>query len=121
VDIRNNAMNIRTNTIVDKLHPGTDFAANGRDFVKRTVVLEAAGVLKRYKVSDKDIAYISNAVGDAFVAHYEGDENPALRPPFAKSKLGLWGRFIYSQQKYVIDGLWADLPPADNHTSFQLQ
>jgi hypothetical protein len=83
-------------------------------------MLEAASILKKYRVSAKDTNYIAGAVGDAFAAHYEGDENPSLRPPFDKSKLGLWGRFIYSRQKYVLDGLWEDLPPADNNVGFSL-
>jgi len=120
VEIRNNTANIRTVTIVDKIYPGTDFAANATAFVKQTVMLEAAGVLRRYRVSEKDIAIIADAVGDAFTAHYYGDENPALRPPLDKSKLGLWGRFILSQQQYVLDGLWVDLPPADNNVSIRL-
>ncbi|MDR0448402.1 MAG: metallophosphoesterase [Treponema sp.] len=120
VEIKNNGVQIRTETIVDKIRPGTDFAVNAQAFVKKTVMLEAAKVLRKYKVSEKDADYIANAVGDAFTAHYSGDENPALRPPFDKSKLGLWGRFIYSQQKYVIEGLWVDLPPADNNVRINL-
>ena len=120
VEIRNNVINISTDTIVDKIHPGTDFAANAHAFVKKTVALEAAGVLKKYKVSDKDTVYIADTVGDAYAAHYEGDENPALRPLFETSKLGLWGRFIFKQQQYVFNGLWTDLPPADNNVSFEL-
>ena len=120
VDIKNNAVEIRSDLIVDQIHPGTDFAANARAFVKKTVKLEAIKTLKQYKVSDKDADYIADAVGDAFSAHYSGDENPALRPPFDTSKLGLWGRFIYSQEKYALDGLWTDLPPADNNARFNL-
>jgi UDP-2,3-diacylglucosamine pyrophosphatase LpxH len=112
--IKDDVLSIRSDAIADKLRPGTDFAANARAFFKRNIKLKAASVLKRFKVSDKDTDYIAGAVGDAFYAHYCGDENLALRPPFDKSRLGLWGRFIYSQQKYVIDGLWKDLPPADN-------
>jgi hypothetical protein len=119
-EIKNNVLNIRSLAIADKIHPGTDFSANARDFFKRTVKLKAASVLKRYRVSDKDTDYIANAVRDAFYAHYKGDENPALRPPFDKRNLGLWGRFIYSQQKYAIDGLWEDLPPADNDVQLPL-
>ena len=118
VEIKNNAIQIRTEAIVDKIHPGTDFAANADAFVKKTVMLEAEGVLRKYKVPARDAAYIANNVGDAFTAHYSGDENPALRPPFDRSKLGLWGRFVYGMQKYVMDGLWADIPPEDKNTSF---
>jgi len=115
VEINDNVMNIRTETIVDRLHPGTDFAPNATAFVKKTVMLEAANVLRKYKVSEKDIAIITDAVGDAFNAHYNGDENISLKKTVDKSKLGLWGRFILSQQQYVIDGLWEDLKPADNN------
>jgi len=113
VNIIDNVMEIRSDFIIDKIHPGTDFAHNAHAFVKRTVMLEASNVLKRYKVSDKDIAIITDAVGDAFAAHYSGNEDPSLRPALDKSKLSLWGRFILSQQKYALDGLWNDLPPPD--------
>ena len=120
LEIKDNAVNIRTETIVDKIHPGTDFAPNATAFVKRTVMLEAAGVLKKFKVSKNGIAVISDAVGDAFTAHYDGDENPALRPPLDKSKLGPWGRFVLGQQQYVLDGMWADPAPADNNVKLDL-
>jgi len=120
IRISNNTADVRTETIVDKIYPGTDFAANATAFVKNTVMLEAAGVLRGYKVSKKDIDIIADAVGDAFTAHYYGDENPALRPPLNKSKLGLWGRIVLKVQQYALDGLWADLPPADNNVTIRL-
>jgi predicted MPP superfamily phosphohydrolase len=115
VELKDNVMIILTDTIVDRLYPGTDFAPNAIAFVKKTVMLEAANVLGKYKVSEKDIAIITDAVGDAFNAHYSGDEDISLKKTVDKSKLGLWGRFILSQQQYVIDGLWEDLKPADNN------
>jgi UDP-2,3-diacylglucosamine pyrophosphatase LpxH len=120
VNIKNSAINIRTETIVDKLYPGTDFAPNATAFVKKTVMLEAANVLRKFKVPENDIAIITDAVGDAFNAHYSGDEDPSLRKTIDKSKLGLWGRFVLALQQYVIDGLWADLKPADNNVTLQL-
>jgi len=119
IEIKNNEMNIRTDTIVDKLHPETEFAPNAIAFVKKTVMLEAASVLRKFKVSEKDIAIITDAVGDAFNAHYNGDENASLKKNVDKSKLGFWGRFILGQQQYVIDGLWADLKPPDNNVKLQ--
>jgi hypothetical protein len=116
--IKDNVLIIRSDAIVDKIRPG--FAVDAQAFFKRNIKLKAASVLKKFKVSDKDTDYIAGAVADAFYAHYNGDENPALRPPFDKSKLNLWGRFIYSRQKYVIDGLWEDLPPADNNVRLSL-
>jgi len=120
IKIKDNVMQVRTETIVDKIYPGTDFGQSARAFTKRTIIYEALKTLKKYKASDKDADYLANAVGDAFIAHYEGDEDPSKRPPFDSSELGLWGRFLYSQYKYVLDGLWVDLPPADNNVDLGL-
>jgi len=120
VQISGGSMNIRSDFFIEKLHPGTDFAEKGHAFVKKTVMLEAANTLRKYKVSEKDIAIIADAVGDAFAAHYSGDENPALRPAIKKSKLGLWGRIVLSTQQYVLDGLWQDLDPKDINVTLVL-
>ena len=118
--IKDNTFTVKSVNIVDKIHPGTDFARNATDFVKATVVLEAFNTLKKYRVSDKDAEYIADAVGDAFVAHYKGDENPDERAVLDKSLLSFWGRFILFMQQYVLNGLWADLYPADNDAAFSL-
>ena len=120
VQLDSGMMNIRSDFFIEKLHPGTDFAEKGHAFVKKTVMLEAANTLRKYKVSEKDIAIIADAVGDAFAAHYSGDENPALRPAIQKSKLGLWGRIVLSTQQYVLDGLWQDLVPKDINITINL-
>ena len=120
VNIKDNVMNIKTDFIIDRIHPDTDFAANATAFVKKTVMLEAANVLKKFNVSQRNIDIITDAVGDAFTAHYSGDENPSLRKVLDKSKLSAWGKFILSQQQYVLDGLWLDLPPSDINVSLQL-
>ena len=112
---------VETETIVDKVYPDDEsFAENATAFVKKTVVFEAYNTLKKYKVSDKDSEYIADAVGDGFVAHYSGDEVTADKPDFDTSRLGLWGRIVYAIQKYVVDGLWVDLPPDDANVSFSL-
>ncbi|MCL2184576.1 MAG: metallophosphoesterase [Treponema sp.] len=120
VQIKNNTLTIRSDFIVDKLHPGTDFAAKAKSFVKQTVMLEASSTLRKFRVSENDIAIIADAVGDAFNAHYSGDENPGLRKTLDKSKLGLWGKFVLSVQQYVLDGLWKDLTPSDINLSISL-
>lgn len=120
-DIRNGTLDIKTDTIVYRLHPGTDFAENAKAFVKQTVYLEAFDTLKRYRVSDKDSDIIADAVSDAFIAHYYGDEDPSQRPELDKSRLGLWGRIVLAVQQYVLDGLWVDLPPADNNVTLNVR
>jgi hypothetical protein len=107
--------------IVDQLYPGTDFAINAQAFVKETVMLEAREVLKKYYVSDEDADIIASAVGDAFVAHYIGEEFRIERTDLDKSRLSLWGRIVLSTQQYVLNGLWDDLPPDDNSVTFGLE
>jgi predicted MPP superfamily phosphohydrolase len=118
--LKDGALTIETDTIVDKLKPGTDFADDATAFVKKTVKLEAISTLKEYKVPDKDAEYIAEAIGDAFVAHYAGDENLAEKPEFDPGKLGLWARIVFTIQKYVLDGTWIDLDPADNDITIRL-
>ena len=120
VSLKGGEMAVRSDVIAGKLRPGTDFEPEAAAFVKATVMKEAAATLKKYFVSDKDAAVIAGAVGDAFAAHYSGDEDPAQRPPLDESALSLWGRIVLSTQKYVLDGLWADLPPADVNVTLPL-
>lgn len=113
-------LEVRSATIVDRLRPGTDFEATAHDFVLATIASEAFDVSRGYHVSEGDSHYIADRVAPAFVAHYEGDEDPARKPAIDTGELSLWGRFIWSQQRYVVDGLWSDGPPADNDVILSL-
>ena len=119
--ITNNNLSVQSNTIIDQLRPGTNFTRESEAFVRKTIYSEAVSTLKKYFVTGSDADYIANAVSSAFVAHYNGDENASLRPAFDENKLSLWGRIVYSQEKYAIDGLWSDLSPADNNCTIPLQ
>ena len=118
--ISDNKITIKTDDILTKLHPNTDFADKANAFVKNSVVSTAYDTLRKYYISEADSKYISNYVGASFIAHYNGDENIKDRPVFDENKLNLWGRVVYSMEKYVIDGLWQDLPPADNNVILDL-
>lgn len=118
--IANNRFSVQSDTIVEDLHPDTDFAERAHAFVKATVELEAKATLKKYGVTGKDADIIASAVGDAFAAHYAGDENAAKRVEIDKSELSLWGRIVLATQGYVLDGLWADLQPGDYNVQFSL-
>lgn len=118
--LRDNDFSVSSVTVADKLHPGTEFARDAEAFVKETVAIEAVKTLKKFLVSDHDADIIADAVGDAFSAHYSGDEDEDKRPAFDEAELSLWGRIVYSTQRYALDGLWNDLPPADNNVAFSL-
>lgn len=119
--IKENKLQIKSDSLVDKLHPETNFAKESDEFVKKTIKIEALNTLRKYRVSPKDSDYISNAVAAAFSEHYKGDESIARKPAFETSKLDLWERFIYSQQKYVLEGLWKDKLPADVNIELDLK
>ncbi len=116
--IADNKFTVKTIHLIDSY--SMDFQTYANNFVKKTIYNEAYKTLIGYKVSATDADYISNTVADAYIAHYNGDENEADRVTLDKSKLNLWSRIVYSQYAYVIDGLWKDLPPADNNVTFSL-
>jgi 3',5'-cyclic AMP phosphodiesterase CpdA len=113
-DLGGQQLAIDSTMIVDELQPGTTFGSEARDFVLATIASEAFDVSRGYKVSEADSHYIAENVAPAFVAHYNGDENPAEEVAVDTGKLSLWGKFIWSQQRYVVDGLWVDVAPEDN-------
>jgi 3',5'-cyclic AMP phosphodiesterase CpdA len=118
--ISGGSLSVTSEKIVGEIHSGTSFAKDGETFVRETIYKEAIKTLKGYFVTGSDADYIANAVTDAFIAHYNGDENSANRPAFDENKLSLWGRLIYSQEKYVVDGLWKDIQPSDNNCVIDL-
>lgn len=113
-EISGDELSVRSETIVDRLKPGTSFGEDARAFVLATIASEAYDVSRGYNVAEDQSRYIADHVAPAFVAHYEGDEELSAKPPIDNSRLDLWGRFIWSQQRYVADGLWDDPAPADN-------
>lgn len=116
--ISNNSFTDKTERLIDGY--GAEFAASAEAFVKKTIYTEAYNTLKGYYVSDKDADYIANTVSDAYIAHYDGDEDAGNHVAIDTGKLSLWGRLIYSQYAYVIDGLWVDLKAADSNVTFSL-
>ena len=116
--ITNNKLTVKTDYLIDTYDK--EFAAQSMEFVKQTIYNEAYKTLKGYYVSDRDADYIANTVASSYVAHYDGDEGDAEKVTIDKSRLNLWGRIIYSQYEYVINGLGVDLPPDDSNCTFSL-
>ncbi|PKQ19867.1 MAG: hypothetical protein CVT66_08045 [Actinobacteria bacterium HGW-Actinobacteria-6] len=119
-DLGGQKLAIDSAMIVDELRPGTDFGSKARDFVLATIASEAFDVSRGYKVSEVDSQYIAENVAPAFVAHYNGDEDPSEEVAVDTGELSLWGKFIWSQQVYVVDGLWVDVEPGDNDVVLEL-
>lgn len=119
-ELSGDELSVRSTTVVGRLRPGTDFEAEAHDFVLATIASEAFDVSRGYYVSEEDSDYIADRVAPAFVAHYEGDEDPVEKPAIDTGELSLWGKFIWSQQRYVVDGLWVDSEPSDNDIVLRL-
>ncbi|MDR3645859.1 MAG: metallophosphoesterase [Clostridia bacterium] len=118
--ISDNRITVRSEDLVGELHPGTDFAKKALAFETDVLETQTAKVLRKYFVPESDASYIAKYIALAFEAHYSGDENPAKRPAFDESRLSFWGRVAFSVEKYVPQGLWSDLPPADNNVTLDL-
>ena len=118
--ITGNQIDVESSNQISRLRPGTDFVDKSAAFVINTIELEAFKTLRGYYVPESDAQSIAEFVAEAFVAHYLGDENPEKRPEFDLKQIGLWSRFIYSQYKYAVEGLWQDLYPADVDVNLDL-
>jgi len=120
LEIKNNTLSARTVSVLDKIRPGSDFAAKAGAFTEKVLNMQIDKKLRRLKLPEKDRLYIARAVTEAFTAHIQGDADNACRPVFDSTKLGLWGRFVWRRQRYILDGLWTKSPPADNDFTLDL-
>lgn len=119
--IEDNQLTVQSEFLLGQLHPETDFSTEAYRFVYESVAIEAREILKKFLVSQKDADYIADHAAHAFMAHYRGDEDISLKPSFDVKKLSLWGRMVYSQLNYVVDGMWNDLQPTDNEAVLNLE
>ncbi|MEQ8235456.1 MAG: metallophosphoesterase [Syntrophomonadaceae bacterium] len=115
-----NSLRITSTCLVGRLHQGTDFESKAYRLLRDAITREADKTLIKYRVPEADAQAVASNIAAGFVAHYEGDEDMSARPEFDGSNLGLWSRLVYSTQGYVVDGLWQDLPPADNEVVLDL-
>jgi predicted MPP superfamily phosphohydrolase len=118
--ISENKLEVKSVNLIGKLRPETDFADQAANFMLKTLEMEVIKALRKYHVSLKDANQIAKHVAAAFAAHARGDEEQACRPPFNLEILSPWGRFIYSRQKNVVEGLWQNPGPADLNLTLKL-
>jgi hypothetical protein len=118
--IKENRLELKSVNLIDKLKPGTSFADQAASFMLKTLEMEVIKALRKYRVSLKDANQIAKHVAVAFAAHARGDEEKACRPSFNPEILSPWGRFIYSRQKNIIEGLWQNPGPSDLNLTLNL-
>lgn len=113
--ISGNTLTVRSDGLLKKIRPGTDFEQKSIKRVRAVIYNAYASKVKKYGAPESDARYIAGAMADAAMANFYGDEDPSWRPAFDERKLSKKGRKAYSKIKYVIDGLWNDLEPRDNN------
>lgn len=112
---------VTSKQLAKTLRSDTDFEKKGTEFVNDNIVGLAYDKLRSYGVNENDAKLISESVGTAFIAHYNGDEDKDNMLKFDESKLTLWSKIVFSTQRYVIDGLRNDTSmPKDNNCIIDL-
>lgn len=119
VRLEGDSMHIETRHISSIPSHGNGFPEYARSYVISGVSGIAEQTLLEMKLRPEDASRLSSQIGEAFAAHYYGDETPR-EPPIDLEGVNLKGRTIISFRKKLVRGLYNDLPPADNNLSIHL-
>jgi 3',5'-cyclic AMP phosphodiesterase CpdA len=87
-----------------------DFA---REYTSDGIVGIAIDTMRDLKVKEEDAQFIAPQVARAFLAHYEGDEQPP-EVMVDRTGVGFMGRLVLWNRGSLIRGLWQDLEPPDH-------
>ena len=90
------------------------FADYARDYTFNGIATIAVDTMLKLKVKEKDARSIAPRIAEAFIAHYRGDEQPPQVILDTKG-VGFMGRLVVWNRRSLIEGLWRDLEPADDH------
>lgn len=96
-----------------------NFPAYSRAYVHAGIAGIAEEVMMSMWLKQEDAQKLSGQIGDAFIAHYEGDE-PTVDRYLDVSGVGLLGRLMILTKRRLIKELHTDLPPADNEVVIDL-
>ena len=113
------SMTIETENILSIPSVKEDFVTYSKSYVEEGVSGIAEKTLVYMKLRPEDAERLAFQIGEAFSAHYSGDETPR-DPPLDMEGVNLKGRFIISFRKKLVSGLYNDLPPADNNLIIHL-
>ncbi|MBW2297960.1 MAG: metallophosphoesterase [Deltaproteobacteria bacterium] len=97
-----------------------NFRQHAQNFCLEKSVLLVNAALKKYRMSQADIDRVNTKVAEALMTHLAGDETKPASPATAEG-MGLWGKFIFSMRKDLIDAWHSDLLPADNQITIDLK
>lgn len=119
VKIADNKMQITSQFIESIPMYPEDFVEYSRAYVHAGIAGIAEEVMMSMWLKQVDAQKLSGQIGDAFIAHYEGDE-PTVDRYLDVSGVGLLGRLMILTKRRLIKELHTDLPPADNDVVIDL-
>jgi len=96
------------------------FTEYSRAYVHEGITGIAEEVMMSMWLKQEDAEKLSGQIGDAFIAHYEGDE-PKVERYLDVSGVGLLGRLMILTKRRLIKELHTDLPPTDNALEIDLE
>ncbi len=99
---------------------GMDFRRYSRERLREALSGFTFRLLRKYLVPADEAALLSGQIAEAFAAHFEGDERFTGKEKLKRKGLSFMGSIIMASRGDFIEGLWDDLPPADNDVSIDL-
>lgn len=120
VKIENGQMLIHSNFITQIPSYPEGFEQFSMEYAHSGIAGIAEAVMISMWLKPEDAAKLSGQIGDAFIAHYRGDE-PIVERYLDLSGVGLLGRLMILTKRRLIKELHTDLYPADNEIRINLQ
>jgi 3',5'-cyclic AMP phosphodiesterase CpdA len=114
VELKNQAMHIKSYRIPSIPSHADDFQDFAKDFVTTGVIGLANEALAGYGVPEDDQARLSPQIAHAYVTHLQGDEITPQQP-LDFIGVGPLGKIAGTVQGDLVTGWVTDLPPADNN------
>jgi 3',5'-cyclic AMP phosphodiesterase CpdA len=113
---------IRTERVTKiRSHP-TDFPQFGQAYLESGIAGIASRTIQKFGVDKAEADSLAGQVAKAFVAHYSGDEKlPAGQVAISAEGLSTKAKFVVTNRKDLLEGLWADLEPQDNNVTIDLK
>jgi len=120
VSLAGDQLTIRSHFITEIPSYPESFEQFSMEYAHAGIAGIAEAVMISMWLKPEDAAKLSGQIGDAFIAHYRGDE-PIVERYLDVSGVGLLGRLMILTKRRLIKELHTDLYPADNQIIIDLR
>jgi len=107
-------------TIPSFSRAGRDFIAFGHEFIAENVSRIAVKTMKGLGIGGEEAGVLAPQIGDAYNAHYRGDEKFTGKEMIRTQGLSFMGGIVVAMKRGLVEGLWNDPEPADNDIDIDL-